>query len=251
MIHRWLFPSALRRSINCPAHAAAAAAAAATSSSSSRDPVRRRSSGSGGRSGGFFYPHLIRISRERPVVLAHMNFARLVAPMDDPRMDEFASAMGPSNDIAKSTPGFAWSLDDDDEEEGGEDECDGSGGRAGSRRQRDDVERLRDDPLLFPQLSLWHDVDSLRHFAYKSGHAMYYRRRKEWFEPHPDMEGPYSVCWWHRLTTEEEEDGGGLLVVRPPTLGEAFDRCDRLRADGPTAHAFDFSTHADFPMPSS
>jgi len=170
--------------------------------------------------------------------------------MDDPRMVEFASAMGPINDIAKSTPGFAWSLDDD--EGGGGDENDGSGS-ADTRLQRDDVERLRDDPHLFPQLSLWHDVDSLRHFAYKSGHAMYYRRRKEWFEPHhPDVEGPYSVCWWHRLTTTKEEEDGGLgLVVRPPTLAEAFDRCDRLRADGPTAHAFDFSTHADFPMPSS
>ena len=226
MIHPWLNPSALRRSILCP-HAAAAAA------SSSCDSGRRRSSSGP----GSVDPHLIRISRERPVVLAHMNYARLVAPMDDPRMAEFASAMGPINDIAKSTPGFVWSLD------GGGDECASSA----ARRQRDDVERLRDDPLLFPQLSLWRDVDSLRHFAYKSGHAMYYRRRREWFEPHPEAGAPYSVCWWHRLT--KEEDGG--LVVRPPTLAEAFDRCDRLRADGPTAYAFDFSTHADFPMPSS
>ena len=169
--------------------------------------------------------------------LAHMNYARLIAPMDDPRMVEFARAMGPINEIARSTPGFVWSLDDDVDDD--EDEC-------GARRQRDAVECLRDDPLLFPQLSLWRDVDSIRHFAYKSGHAMYYRRRKEWFDPHHEGGAPYSVCWWHPLTFENDS-----RVVRPPTLLEAFDRRDRLRANGPAADAFDFATHADFPMPSS
>ena len=191
-----------------------------------------------------------RIAIERPIVLAHMNYARLIAPMDDPGIVEFASAMGPINEIAKSTPGFVWSLDDDDDVEN-ENENDShrrdGGDCVSARRQRDDVECLRNDPLLFPQLSLWHDVDSIRHFAYKSGHAMYYRRRREWFEPHP-VGSVYSVCWWHRLAlTNDGRDGG----PRPPTLSEAFDRCEHLRSNGPTAFAFDFASHADFPMPPS
>jgi hypothetical protein len=174
--------------------------------------------------------HLSRIAVKRPFVLAHMNHARLIAPMDDPRIVEFAHAMGPINEIANSTRGFVWSLDDNDDD---------------ARRQRDDVECLSEDPLLFPQLSLWHDVDSIKHFVYKSGHAMYYRRRKEWFAPHPEG-STYSVCWWHRLTLTNGGRG-----ARPPTLLEAFGRCEHLHSNGPTAYAFDFATYANFPMPSS
>ena len=197
---------------------------------------------------------LSHIATTRPIVLAHMNFAKLIAPMDDPRIVEFANAMGPINEIARSTPGFVWSLDDDDDvdDDGNDknyDRPDDDEGRVRSARsQRMDVKCLRDDPLLFPQLSLWHDVDSIRHFAYKSGHAMYFRRRKEWFVPHP--EGTiYSVCWWHRLAVTN--GGRGRGAARPPTLSEAFDRCEYLRSNGPTAFAFDFATHARFPMPSS
>ena len=123
----------------------------------------------------------------RPIVLAHMNYARLIAPMEDPRIVEFSNAMGPINETARSTPGFVWSLDEDDDDNGNDknyDRPDDDEGHVQSgRSQRMDVECLRDDPLLFPQLSLWHDIISLRHFAYKSGHAMYYRRRKEWIVP--------------------------------------------------------------------
>ena len=124
----------------------------------------------------------------RPIVLAHMNYARLIAPMEDPRIVDFSNAMGPINETARSTPGFVWSLDEDDDDDNWNDKHydrpDYDEGRVRfARSQRMDAECLRDDPLHSPQLSLWHDVDSLRHFAYKSGHAMYYRRRKEWIVP--------------------------------------------------------------------
>lgn len=169
------------------------------------------------------------------IKIAHMNYARLIAPMEDDIMSEFRSAMGPINSIAKSTPGFIWSFDGDvDTNENG---C--------TKQQRKDVECLHADPLLFPQLSLWKDVKSIQHFAFKSGHNMYYRRRKEWFVS--TLPPPYSVCWWHRLVVCSEN---GHTVVRVPTLKEAFDRCERLRVDGPTQEAFDFATSTNFPMPS-
>jgi len=148
--------------------------------------------------------------------LAHMNYARLRAPMEDPSMAEFRLAMDPINMIAKASPGFVWSLDD-------------------STEGRREVPMLVEDPLLMPQLSLWKDMDSLQHFAFRSGHAMYLKRRKEWFTP---PEPPFSVCWWRPVTSSL------------PTLREAFERCHILRVHGPSVDAFDFKTAKDFPIPS-
>lgn len=162
---------------------------------------------------------LEQVAVEHPIVLAQMNYARLLFPMDDPKMKEFQLALEPINVLAKSTPGFVWSYDNDDEAE------------------HQTVDLLRHDPLLMPQLSLWKDMASLRHFAFKSGHAMYFKRKKEWFTAPPS---PYSVCWWHDFTTSD---------CRPPSLQEAFERCKHLELYGPTDHAFDFASAPKFPMP--
>lgn len=149
-----------------------------------------------------------------------MNYARLKAPMDDPSMTEFRLAMEPINDLAKSTPGFVWSLNSDD------------------AALRNEVPMLRDDPLLMPQLSLWTNVDALQHFAFKSGHAMYYKRKREWFTaPEP----PFAVCWWFSSDEQQQQ--------QYPTLKEAFDRCAHLGQHGPSSHAFNFATAKEYPMP--
>lgn len=163
---------------------------------------------------------LEQVAQEQPIVLAQMNYARLVAPMDDPEMKEFKLALEPVNVIAKTTPGFVWSYDNDDEAE------------------HMAVDLLREDPLLMPQLSLWKDMASLRHFVFKSGHAMYFKRKKEWFTAPPS---PYSVCWWYDLTANK---------YQPPSLKESFERCAHLKEHGPTEHAFDFASAEKFPMPS-
>lgn len=154
----------------------------------------------------------------QPFHLAHMNYARLRHPMDHPTMAEFALAMGPINALAKATPGFVWSFDNDDPE------------------LRKAVRCLRDDELLMPQLSMWMNLESLRHFAFKSGHAMYYKRKREWFTD--DVKPPFAVCWWRPAGAND-----------PPTLEEAFARCDLLREIGPSPDAFDFSTAKAYPMP--
>jgi Domain of unknown function (DUF3291) len=189
------------------------------------------------------------------VALAQMNYARLVAPMDDDRMKEFALAMDPINQLARSTPGYLWSFDNDHHDphshhhdhqhdhpmEENDDDDDKS------RMARSTVDLLRDDPLIQPQLSLWKDMNSLRHFVFKSGHAMYYKRKKEWFHPPtPDMI-PYSVCWWHEMKMINTTTNASSF--QPPSLKEAFDRCHHLKIHGPTEYAFDFATHAKFPMP--
>jgi hypothetical protein len=170
-------------------------------------------------SNGATKQRLEQIGAEQPIVLAQMNYARLLFPLNDPKMKEFQLALEPVNLIAKSTPGFVWSYDNDDEAE------------------HMAVDLLREDPLLMPQLSLWQNMAALRHFVFKSGHAMYFKRKKEWFTSPP---APYSVCWWHDLRAND---------YQPPSLKESFHRCAYLKEHGPSEYAFDFASADRFPMP--
>ena len=157
--------------------------------------------------------------------LAHMNYGRLRAPLDDDTMREFRMAIGPINTLAQGTPGFYWSFDNDIPSE------------------RDDVELLRTDPLIMPQLSVWNNLESLKHFAFRSGHFMYYKRKKEWF---CEIEGPYAVCWWWQQQQQQQQEG---MIM--PTLKEAFDRLKYLKDHGPSEIAFDFATAKNYPAPLS
>ena len=154
--------------------------------------------------------------------LAHMNYARLKAPLDDPSMAEFQAAMDPINALAKRTPGFVWSLD--------------------SPLYEADVAavpELRDDPLCMPQLSLWESHTALQHFAFKSGHFMYYKRKREWFTPPPQV--PFwAVCWWFPSNPQ----------APVPTLTQAFARLQVLCTNQQsTKEAFELSKAKDFPRP--
>ncbi len=42
--------------------------------------------------------------------LAQINVARLVAPLDDPKIAEFVSQLEPINALADQAPGFVWRL---------------------------------------------------------------------------------------------------------------------------------------------
>ena len=155
-------------------------------------------------------------TRRGSALLAVMNIGKQHAHLDDPSMAEFAAATPPVNALARATPGFVWSYDNDDPD------------------VRLTVPELVEDELLMPQLSVWADVESLRHFAFKSGHAMYYKRRREWFAELPP---PYSVLWWRSADSEM------------PSMVEAFERLRWLSANGPTEHAFTFKTAKSYPSP--
>ena len=86
--------------------------------------------------------------------LAQLNLGLFRAPLDAPQMAEFTAALGPIKAIAESTPGFVWRLQD---ENGESSSYVGVPGRT--------------DPLWAPNMSVWEDFDSLKHFMYKSGHA--------------------------------------------------------------------------------
>ena len=155
----------------------------------------------------------------RAHTLGVMNVGLQRAPLDHPIMAEFVEATPAVNALARSSPGFVWSFDNDD------------------FSARGDVPELVADPLLMPQLSVWTDVRSLKHFAFRSDHVSYYKRRREWFE---DIEPPFSVLWWRQAS---------LTRGLEPSLAEAFDRLRHLKANGPSEFAFTIKTAAAYPKP--
>lgn len=131
--------------------------------------------------------------------------------MDGAVMAEFARALEPMNGLAEASPGFVWRLKGDD----------------------GDATALRvfDDGQILINLSVWRSVDALRAYTYRSGHAHYVKRRKEWFSP---FGRPHYVLWW-------------IPEGHTPTADEAKTRLDAIHAHGPTAQAFTFTDLFDPP----
>lgn len=143
--------------------------------------------------------------------LAQVNVARPLGPMDGAVMAEFARAVEPMNLLAEASPGFVWRLQGDE-------------GNALALR-------VFDDGQILINLSVWRSVEALRAYTYRSGHAHYVKRRKEWFSA---FGRPHYALWWI-------EEG------HAPTSDEAKRRLEQLQADGPTAEAFTFTHVFDPP----
>jgi hypothetical protein len=138
--------------------------------------------------------------------IAQLNLARMLAPLDDPIMADFVASLAPVNAAADASQGFVWRLADE------------SGTGATSIR-------IDDDDMLIVNMSVWETPEDLAAFVRgQRGHVGVLRRRYEWFER---AERPMVVLWW-------VEDG------HRPTLAEAVERLEHLRANGPTANAFPF-----------
>jgi hypothetical protein len=146
--------------------------------------------------------------------LAQYNIGRLHRPLDHAETAEFIAALEPINQIAESSPGFVWRLTDDD----------------GGSSSFVAVEGI-DDPLLVVNYSIWTDLESLRHFMYKSGHASYLRRRTEWFEPANEAT---ALCWWTPAGTI-------------PHVDEAQRRLVQMRANGPSDQGWPLTKPLDPP----
>jgi hypothetical protein len=143
--------------------------------------------------------------------IAQYNIATLVAPLDDPRIADFVANLEPINTLGDRTPGFVWRMQSDD------------GTSTGVR--------VRPDPLVLINFTVWETIEALHDYTYRSAHANVYRRRKEWFH---HTENPYLVLWW-------------IPAGHIPTVEEAEERLAHLRDHGPTPHAFTFKRR--FPPP--
>ena len=143
--------------------------------------------------------------------LAQYNVARLRAPLDDPGVSDFVAALEPINRLAEQSPGFVWRH----------------------QTEEGDSTALRpypDDRMII-NFSVWTDPDSLWDYTYKSDHATVFKRRREWFERNTEA---HLVMWW-------------IPAGHTPTIEEADERLQMLRADGPTPEAFTFKQRFDPP----
>jgi hypothetical protein len=139
--------------------------------------------------------------------VAQLNVARFKLPLTDPAMAGFVAALDPLNAIADGAPGFVWRLQTEE-------------GNATSIH-------AFDDDLLLINMSVWESVDALATYVYGPDHVAVMRRRREWAQR---MEEAHLVLWW--------VPAGAI-----PTIEEAKERLDQLRANGPTPLAFTFKRH--------
>lgn len=143
--------------------------------------------------------------------LAQYNIAWLVAPLDDPRLDGFHANLDPINRLAEESPGFVWRHQ-------------AAGGNSTGVR-------VRDDPRILINFSVWESVEQLFDYAFHSSHVDVYRRRREWFK---HDEEPFAVLWW-------------IPAGHIPSVDEAEARIAHLKRHGPTPEAFTFKQR--FPAP--
>jgi Domain of unknown function (DUF3291) len=139
------------------------------------------------------------------VHLADFNIAKLLAPIDDPMIDDFRNNLEPLNLLAEQSPGFVWRLQDD---HGDATSFDPYG-----------------DGLTIVNLAVWETVQDLYHFTYRAPqHLGFLRRRRQFFDPAVE---PTLVLWW-------------IPEGTLPTVEDGVERLAHLRANGPSQHAFDF-----------
>ncbi len=133
--------------------------------------------------------------------LAQLNIGRAKYDNDDPRFAGFIDNLDKVNGVADRSKGFIWRLKEEDGEK---------------------AISPTDDPQLIVNLSVWEAAEDLEHFVFNTIHKRIYDRRAAWFPP---MEKAHFVMWW-------------IPAGHIPTVDEAFEKLEKLRADGPTDDAF-------------
>jgi len=142
------------------------------------------------------------------VHLAQVNIALAREPLDALLLAEFMAALAPVNARADAAPGFVWRMQTED-------------GDATA------VRGFGEDPRLIINLTTWESLEAMREFVYRDpGHLAVMRRRREWFE-RVDL---HTALWW-------------VAARHQPSVAEAEDRLEHLRAHGPTPYAFTFRRH--------
>jgi hypothetical protein len=135
--------------------------------------------------------------------LAQLNIARMKESLESPSMADFVGNLDKINALAERSAGFVWRLKDE------------SGSAVAIRGFGDEY---------IVNMSVWEDLASLSNYAFRSDHVEVMRRRREWFHP---MAEAYAVLWW-------------VPMGHRPSVMEAKERLDHLRAHGATERAFNF-----------
>jgi len=144
--------------------------------------------------------------------VAQINIGRLIAPLDDPRIERFVSQLGPINELADNSPGFVWRLQSEQ-------------GNATNLA-------YNDDPSIMVNMSVWVSIEALKEFTYKSQHLGVFRERSRWFQK---MELPHYCLWW-------------VPVGHIPTVEEGRVKLEHYQRYGSTAESFWFSEPQPVPQ---
>ena len=143
--------------------------------------------------------------------VAQYNIAWLLAPLDDPLLADFHANLDRINELGDASPGFVW--------------------RHKSADGNSTSVRVRDDPRILINFTVWESCEELFAYAFHSTHVEVYRRRKEWFE---HLEAPWAVLWW-------------VPAGHEPTVEVGEERLRYLAEHGPSERAFTFKQR--FPAP--
>ena len=142
--------------------------------------------------------------------LAQLNIAKMKYPLESPQLSGFVEKLDEINALADNAPGFVWRLQT-------------SEGDATS------IDYFGSDALV--NMSVWKDIQTLHDYVYRTAHTKVMSQRKDWFHR---VEQAYTVLWW-------------IIEGETPTLEQAQERLNTLRALGPTPGAFTFKQA--FPAP--
>ena len=141
-----------------------------------------------------------------PYHIAEINIGRIRAELDDPAMAGFVNRLDEINALADASPGFVWRLQTNE-------------GNATYLRP------FNDERLLL-NMSVWSDIESLRHYVYHTAHRELLRERHAWFEK---LEQVYLALWW-------------VPAGHIPGIDEARRRLAHLESCGPSQFAFNFKS---------
>jgi len=145
--------------------------------------------------------------------LAQVNVAQAKADMDSDLMQGFVSRLDEINALAESAEGFIWRLQED----------------SGSAT----AIRVFDDPLLLINMSVWANLEALKHDVYKSLHVELIKDREVWFNK---MGESHQALWW-------------IPAGHIPSTEEARKKLEYIRKNRPSADAFTFAKPYPTPMP--
>jgi hypothetical protein len=143
--------------------------------------------------------------------IAQVNVAQAKAGTESEVMQGFVSRLDEINALADRADGFVWRLKEE------------SGSATATR--------VFDDPLLLINMSVWANVESLKHYVYKSLHVELIKDREAWFNK---MGESYQALWW-------------IPAGHIPSIEVAQKQLEYIRKHGPSAQAFTFAK--PFPRP--
>ncbi|SFI08121.1 DUF3291 domain-containing protein [Albimonas pacifica] len=136
--------------------------------------------------------------------IAQFNIARMRWPRADRRMAGFVDNIDRLNLLAERSPGFLW-------------------------REVGEPELFPGDPRMTWTLTAWESADALADYTFRTVHARFHARRREWFE---ELGEAFLALW-------------PIEPERWPSPQEALERLERLRREGPSEHAFGWESLPD------